>query len=80
MALTSNNFAVRKMGARSWKTLHLVGGYMALASFVSEYLLVLYMQPILLPDYVFVTANSPVLAYSLFAVPLLLLYLRLRPR
>ena len=78
MALTSNNFAVRKMGARRWKTLHLVGGYMALASFVSEYLLVLYLQPILLPDYEFVTANSPVIAYALFAVPLLLLYLRFR--
>jgi DMSO/TMAO reductase YedYZ heme-binding membrane subunit len=78
MALTSNNFAVRKMGARRWKTLHLVGGYMALASFVSEYLLVLYLQPILLPDYEFVTANSPVIAYVLFAVPLLLLYLRFR--
>ena len=78
MALTSNNFAVRKMGARRWKTLHLLGGYMALASFVSEYLLVLYLQPILLPDYEFVTANSPVIAYALFAVPLLLLYLRFR--
>jgi len=78
MALSSNNFAVKKMGPRAWKTMHLVGGYMALASFISEYVLVLYLQPILLPDYVFVVKNSTVLVYSLFAVPLLLLYLRLR--
>lgn len=78
MALTSNSFSVRKMGARSWKTLHLVGGYMALASFVAEYVLVLFLQPVLLPNYVFVTANSPVMAYLLLAVPLLLLYLRFR--
>jgi DMSO/TMAO reductase YedYZ heme-binding membrane subunit len=78
MALSSNNLAVKKMGARAWKTLHLIGGYLALASFVGEYVLVLYLQPILLPDYVFVVKNSTVLVYSLFAVPLLLLYLRLR--
>jgi DMSO/TMAO reductase YedYZ heme-binding membrane subunit len=77
MALSSNNFAVKKMGARAWKTLHLVGGYMALSAFVGEYILVLYLQPILLPDYEFATANSPVIAYALLAVPLLLLYLRL---
>jgi sulfoxide reductase heme-binding subunit YedZ len=78
MALTSNNFAVKKMGARAWKTLHLVGGYMALASFVSEYVLVLYLQPVLLPDYEFAVKSTMVGTYALFAVPLLLLYLRLR--
>jgi sulfoxide reductase heme-binding subunit YedZ len=78
MALTSNNFAVKKMGARAWKTLHLIGGYMALSAFVGEYVLVLYLQPILLPDYVFEVKNSTVMVYALFAVPLLLLYLRLR--
>ena len=78
MALTSNNFAVKKMGAQAWKTLHLIGGYLALASFVGEYVLVLYLQPILLPDYVFEVKNSTVMVYALFAVPLLLLYLRLR--
>jgi len=78
MALSSNNFAVKKMGARAWKTLHLVGGYMALASFVSEYILVLYLQPLLLPDYEFAVKNSMLGTYALFAVPLLLLYLRLR--
>jgi sulfoxide reductase heme-binding subunit YedZ len=77
MALSSNNFAVKKMGAKAWKTLHLVGGYMALSAFVGEYVLILYLQPILLPDYEFETANSPVMAYALLAVPLLLLYLRL---
>jgi DMSO/TMAO reductase YedYZ heme-binding membrane subunit len=78
MALTSNNFAVKKMGAQGWKILHLIGGYLALASFVGEYVLVLYLQPILLPDYVFEVKNSTVMVYALFAVPLLLLYLRLR--
>ena len=78
MALSSNNFAVKKMGVRAWKTLHLVGGYLALASFVGEYVLVLYLQPILLPDYVFEVKNSTVMVYALFSVPLLLLYLRLR--
>jgi len=78
MALSSNNFAVKKMGARAWKTLHLVGGYMDLASFVGEYVLVLYLQPILLPDYVFEVTSSTVMVYALFSVPLLLLYLRLR--
>ncbi len=78
MALTSNNFAVKKMGARAWKTLHLIGGYMALSAFVGEYVLVLYLQPILLPDYVFEVKNSTVMVYALFAVPLTLLYLRLR--
>ena len=78
MALTSNNFAVKKMGAQGWKTLHLIGGYLALASFVGEYVLVLYLQPILLPDYMFEVKNSTVMVYALFAVPLLLLYLRLR--
>ena len=77
MALTSNNFAVKKMGARAWKTLHLIGGYMALSAFVGEYVLVLYLQPILLPDYVFEVKNSTVMVYALFAVPLTLLYLRL---
>ena len=80
MALSSNNSAVKKLGIKRWKILHLVGGYMALSAFIGEYVLVLYLQPILLPDYVFPTANSPVLAYSLFAVPLLLLYLRFRRR
>jgi len=78
MGLSSNNFAARKMGARAWKTLHLVGGYMALSAFVGEYVLVLYLQPILLPDYEFAVKNSMVGTYALFAVPLLLLYLRLR--
>jgi DMSO/TMAO reductase YedYZ heme-binding membrane subunit len=78
MALSSNNFAVKKMGAKAWKTLHLIGGYAALASFVGEYVLVLYLQPILLPDYVFEVKNSTVMVYALFSVPLLLLYLRLR--
>lgn len=36
MGLTSNNFAVRKMGARSWKTLHLVGGTQNLARLVGR--------------------------------------------
>jgi DMSO/TMAO reductase YedYZ heme-binding membrane subunit len=76
--LSSNNFAVKKMGAKAWKTLHLVAGYMALSAFVGEYVLVLYLQPILLPDYVFVVKNSTVMVYSLFSIPLLLLYLRLR--
>ena len=78
MALTSNNFAVNKIGSGHWRTLHLVGGYLALSAFAYEYLLILYLQPIILPDYVFATANSKVLAYLLLSVPLLLLFLRLR--
>ncbi|MEP1469385.1 MAG: hypothetical protein ABJK25_00275 [Halieaceae bacterium] len=78
MALTSNNFAVKKMGAQRWRTLHLVGGYAALSAFAYEYVLVLYLQPIILPDYQFVTANSVVMAHLLLAVPLLLLYLRFK--
>ena len=80
MALSSNNSAVKKLGARWWRLLHLIGGYMALSAFIGEYVLILYLQPILLPDYVFHTANSPVVAYTLLAVPLLLLYLRFRKR
>jgi DMSO/TMAO reductase YedYZ heme-binding membrane subunit len=80
MALTSNNSAVKMLGGKTWKRLHLVGGYLALSSFIGEYVLVLYLQPILLPDYEFAVKNSTVLVYSLFAVPLLLLYLRLRKR
>jgi len=78
MALTSNNLAVNKMGAHRWRTLHLVGGYVALSAFAYEYVLVIYLQPIILPDYHFVTANSLVMAHMLLAVPILLLYLRLR--
>jgi methionine sulfoxide reductase heme-binding subunit len=78
MALTSNNAAQRKLGARTWKGLHLLGGYAALASFVGEYVLVLYLQPILLPDYVFEVKNSLILTYGLFFVPLLLLFLRIK--
>ena len=78
MALSSNNFAVKKLGSKAWKKLHQVGGYLALSAFVGEYVLVLYLQPILLPDYDFAVKNSTVLMYALFAVPLLLLYLRLR--
>ena len=73
-----NNAAVRKMGTQRWRTLHLVGGYTALSAFAYEYVLVLYLQPIILPDYEFVTANSVVMAHLLLAVPLLLLYLRFR--
>ena len=51
---------------------------MALSAFVGEYVLVLYLQPILLPDYAFEVKNSTVMVYALFSVPLLLLYLRLR--
>jgi DMSO/TMAO reductase YedYZ heme-binding membrane subunit len=80
MALTSNNFAVKKLGSKAWKRLHLVGGYLALSSFIGEYVLVLYLQPFLLPDYEFAVKNSTVLVYSLFSVPLLLLYLRLSKR
>ncbi len=78
MALTSNSYSQQALGLTNWKRLHLVGGYAALVSFLGEYLLVLYLQPFLLPDYEFVTANTPALAYSLLLVPLLLLYLRLR--
>lgn len=78
MALTSNSYSQQALGLVTWKRLHLLGGYAALASFISEYVLVLYLQPLILPDYEFVTANSPVLAYSLFLVPVTLLYLRLR--
>ena len=78
MVLTSNGYSQRALGPATWKRLHLLGGYAALVSFVGEYLLVLFLQPLLLPDYEFVTANSPVLAYSLLLVPLSLLYLRLR--
>jgi sulfoxide reductase heme-binding subunit YedZ len=78
MALSSNNFAVKKMGPSAWKTMHLVGGYIALASFISEYVLVLYLQPILLPGYEFAVTGSMIGTYALFAVPLLLLFLRLR--
>jgi DMSO/TMAO reductase YedYZ heme-binding membrane subunit len=77
MALSSNNFAVKKLGSKAWKRLHQLGGYLALSSFIGEYVLVLYLQPILLPDYVFEVKNSTVMVYTLFSVPLLLLYLRL---
>ena len=80
MALSSNEYSRMKLGHRVWKMLHLVAGYTALASFVGEYVLVLYLQPVLLPNYEFVTANSPVMAYMLFSVPILLLYLRLWKR
>tara|TARA_B110000285_G_scaffold230093_1_gene296057 strand:+ start:408 stop:1067 length:660 start_codon:yes stop_codon:yes gene_type:complete len=78
MALSSNNYWQRKLGIKNWRRLHIVGGYAALAGFISEYVLVLYLQPVLLPGYVFVVKNSLPLVYSLFAVPLLLLALRLR--
>jgi sulfoxide reductase heme-binding subunit YedZ len=78
MALSSNNLAREKMGARAWNTLHLLAGYAALSSFIAEYVLVLFLQPILLPDYEFAVKNSMLLTYSLLAVPLVLLYLRLR--
>ena len=78
MALSSNDYAVKKLGPKTWKTLHLVGGYTALAAFTYEYVLVLYLQPILLPNYEFAVKNSLLGTYALFAVPLLLLYLRFR--
>lgn len=78
MALTSNNTAVRLLGAQRWRNLHLIGGYMAVSAFVFEYLLVLYLQPLLLPDYQFETANSPVLAYLGLGLPLVLVLLRFR--
>jgi hypothetical protein len=41
---------------------------------------VLYLQPILLPGYEFAVKSSMIGTYALFAVPLLLLFLRLRNR
>ena len=35
MALTSNNFSVRKLGAKKWKRLHKVGSYYVWAIFVA---------------------------------------------
>lgn len=80
MALSSNNYAKKKLGAEKWKALHLIGGYTALIAFLYEYALVLYLQPMLLPDYEFAVKNSLVITYALFAVPLLLLCLRVRKR
>ena len=51
-----------------------------MASFIGEYVLVLYLQPFLLPDYVFEVKNSLVLTYALFTVPWLLLFLRMKKR
>jgi DMSO/TMAO reductase YedYZ heme-binding membrane subunit len=37
MALTSNDAAVRALGARHWKRLHTVGGWVVMAVFVKSY-------------------------------------------
>jgi DMSO/TMAO reductase YedYZ heme-binding membrane subunit len=38
MALTSNDTSVRALGARNWKRLHTVGGYLLLLAFTGSYL------------------------------------------
>lgn len=77
MALISNSYCQKKLGMKAWKTIHLLGGYSAAASFIGEYILVLYLQPILLPDYDFGKENDMLMVYSLFAVALLIVLLRL---
>jgi len=77
MGLTSNDYSQKKLGRTTWKKIHLVGGYLAAVSFVSEYVLVIWLQPFLLPNYHFESADSPLLQYFLLSVALLIVYLRL---
>jgi methionine sulfoxide reductase heme-binding subunit len=80
MALTSNNTFQEKLGIKCWQKIHLLGGYAAASAFVGEYLLVLYIQPMLMPDYQFDVKVSPLLYYALLAVALSIFFLRLTPK
>jgi sulfoxide reductase heme-binding subunit YedZ len=77
MALTSNRYSQEKLGMKVWKRFHAIAGYAAATTFLYEYLLVVYLQPFLMPDYRFEIANSPLIIYSFMAIAALLLLLRL---
>jgi methionine sulfoxide reductase heme-binding subunit len=79
MALTSNNTSQEKLGIKLWQRIHLLGGYSAATAFVVEYILVLYVQPILMPGYQFDVSVSPILYYAFFAIALSIFFLRLSP-
>ncbi len=71
MGLTANDASRRKLGARAWKTLHIVGGYATLGAFLFEYILV----AVLVPEYKETMWWSGS-AYLFAAVPLTLLIAR----
>ncbi len=80
MALTSNNRWQKKLGIKCWQKIHLLGGYMAATAFVGEYILVLYVQPILMPEYQFDVKVSPLLYYAMLTLALSIFLLRLAPK
>ena len=72
MALTSNKSAQKRLGFKNWKRLHLAAGYSALAAFIFEYVLQLFIKP----EGMDITV-SPLLAYMLLGIGVAFLFLRL---